>query len=154
MTLLMDQKRPSNLTQSCTNPELASACYYHVTLLENLIPILDAGILPCIGERSRALGEDVPRVYLFTSLMACEEALMNWLGDAFDDVPGDDVVILEIDPAGIEGDTRVEYECAVAGAIGPGSIVRILDESLNPTSYQLKSGFSVSGGTNTNIVLQ
>lgn len=107
------------------------AYYYHVTLKDNLDSILGAGLVPRIGERSAAYGEVIPRVYLFTSQINCEAALSSWLGDALEDVEEDGLVILEIDPAGLQGSSDVPYECAYEDVIPPGAIVRVLDERLN-----------------------
>ena len=60
--------------------------YYHVTPTENVPSILQRGLEPRCDERSQALNEK-PGVFLFRSRAAVDDALLNWLGDAFDDTP-------------------------------------------------------------------
>lgn len=72
------------------------------------------------------MGEGEEVVYLFTSSEAMEEAVMNWLGDTFDE--GDDLVVLEIVP-----DTTlkvtVSFECeATTDQTIPPSCIRLSDE--------------------------
>lgn len=73
--------------------------YYHVTLLSNLKSILKNGLVPQIGERSLEAKENKKAVYLFSSLVDAENALMNWLGDWYTDTYGEDIplALLEID---------------------------------------------------------
>lgn len=56
---------------------------YHITPVENLDAILRDGLQPCIGPRSRDLGETEPAIYMFESREDIE-AGMEWLLDAFD----------------------------------------------------------------------
>lgn len=58
---------------------------YHVTSSKNLPLILKEGLLPLVGERSIDIGEQVPRVYLFPTIDDMETALMNWLGEWYDE---------------------------------------------------------------------
>ena len=60
---------------------------YHVTPVKNLKQILKQGLVPQIGTRSELLGEPQPAIFLFRSILDAEEALMNWLGDEFEDEP-------------------------------------------------------------------
>lgn len=57
---------------------------YHCTPTSNVESILHEGLIPRVGERSEQLGE-VEGIFLFTSYLNCEEALLNWFGDEFDD---------------------------------------------------------------------
>ena len=59
--------------------------YYHVTTKqawENHIQT--EGLLPQIGERAKEFGEGNPRVYLFSSYEAYEDAMLQWLGECFE----------------------------------------------------------------------
>lgn len=58
---------------------------FHVTTEKALPGILEAGLLPQIGERSAQLGESEPAVFLFSSFENMENALWNWLGEVFDE---------------------------------------------------------------------
>lgn len=58
---------------------------YHVTRKENLPDILANGIQPRIGPRSLAANEPEPKIYLFRRKDDMENAVMNWLGELFDD---------------------------------------------------------------------
>ena len=106
---------------------------YHVTPAHNLDSILSHGLQPAIGPRSAQLGEQVYRVYLFTSLEACHEALSNWLGEAFEDEP-DDLIILEVDGRDLSLASEAGYEVASAYAVEAQRIVRVLDEAGAPTN--------------------
>ena len=66
---------------------------YHVTEKKNLKSILENGLIPQIGERSKQLNES-PAIFLFDSVEKLNDALMNWLGDEFEDI---DLVSLKIE---------------------------------------------------------
>lgn len=102
---------------------------YHVTHAENLESILMRGLVPQIGPRSAQANEALRCVYLFTSAEACETALMNWLGDEFEDT---ELVVLELDRAGVTGDVCAGFELACLHAITPERIRRVLDDNLQP----------------------
>lgn len=69
--------------------------YFHVTPMKNLEDILQSGLQPQIGERSKQCGEETKAIYLFHSLEDVDNALLNWLGECF---PEDiDLAILQID---------------------------------------------------------
>lgn len=104
--------------------------FYHVTPVANVPSIMANGLVPSIGERSAALGEVDARVYLFTSLEACEEGLANWLGDTFTQLADDELVVLELKSEGISGVSEAGYEIACLHAIPPTHIARLLDENL------------------------
>lgn len=105
--------------------------FYHVTPAENLESILMHGLVPNIGARSADLGEWTPRVYLFISRDACENALCNWLGEAFEELEHG-LVILELEPASITGESEAAYEVACADVVSPLLIRRVLDEAFEP----------------------
>lgn len=64
--------------------ELPAQIYYHVTPQYNTDNILRSGLLVQQGERSKQLNE-ADGVFLFRSVDEAEDAVMNWLGDEFDD---------------------------------------------------------------------
>lgn len=84
--------------------------YYHVTPADNLDSIMRFGLCPRIGNRASAYGEDAPKVYLFGHRKDVDNALMNWLGDEFDDDIALAVLQVECDSV-VRGDVAYEYVC-------------------------------------------
>lgn len=102
---------------------------YHVCLSESLSGILAEGLRPRIGSRSQQLDELTPGIFLFPDRDACEDALLNWLGEALEEEG--EICILEIDLTGIPPEcvrSAVGYELQVSCTLGPERIVRVLDE--------------------------
>ncbi|GCD54288.1 hypothetical protein [Acetobacter pasteurianus] len=58
---------------------------FHVTPAENLPSIMRNGLEPRIGPRSEDLSEKYKAIYLFPNVEAMENALANWMAEAFDD---------------------------------------------------------------------
>lgn len=58
--------------------------FYHVTPMENVPSISKEGLSPRIGPRSIDYGEKTPAIYLFPDLVSTEDALMNWLGEWYE----------------------------------------------------------------------
>ena len=70
--------------------------YYHITRSENVPSIMGTGLEP-----TKPIDmEDVEGVYLFKSVASAEDALMNWLGDRFDE--DEPLTLLRVDGAGVE----------------------------------------------------
>lgn len=109
--------------------QLPSQIAYHVTPAANLNDILHAGLQPRIGERSTALGEPVPRVYLFADQESCDTALSGWLGDCFEDIPEDGLLVLLVDVADLTLRSDVSYEITCIDVIEPARILEIRDEN-------------------------
>ena len=118
--------------------------YYHVTPIENLQSILQNGLEPRIGERSEELGEEVERIYLFHSKEDMEDALMNWLGEWFEDylelvileleipdTPNSPCVITKLDSSG-----NKFYESYCYNAIAPEYITKVYDEDMQEITIQ------------------
>lgn len=82
--------------------------YYHVTPADNLDSIMRVGLRPSIGHRAISCGEDTPQVYLFGHRKDVDNALMNWLGDEFDDDVALAVLRVECDTV-VRGDVDYEY---------------------------------------------
>lgn len=106
-------------------PELV----YHVTPAENLDSIMSKGLIPQKGDRSRKILNEKPAIYCFPDKDAMEDAVMNWLGDEFEE--DEALALLEIDTTGLDGHVTegAEYEVAVTSAIPPQNI-RILSRDL------------------------
>lgn len=58
---------------------------YYVSPKRYAGAIRKKGLIPQIGFRSKQIGETSPAVYLFPDIIAMEEAVMNWLGDCFEE---------------------------------------------------------------------
>ena len=104
---------------------------YHVTKKTNLNSILSKGLIPSIGERSLKLGESQAGIYLFPTKEDCNNALMNWLGQEFEDVEEDGLVILKINYSGhnIRNNEGIDYEVVVTDIINPPRILDIFNEN-------------------------
>ncbi|WP_346798108.1 hypothetical protein R5M92_04285 [Halomonas sp. Bachu 37] len=107
--------------------------YYHVTLKENLPSIQAHGLMPMIGRFSKELGETIPAVYLFPSAEACKNALLNWLGEAYEEHEEEtgvacELVILELQPDACTLERHLEWEHVSHAPIPVAAIERILEE--------------------------
>lgn len=104
---------------------------YHVTLMSNLASILDRGLIPQIGDNSKELGETEDRVYAFVNKVETENALLNWLGEIYEEVE-EDLVILEIDDSHFEfifdNNGNVFFECYAYNRIPPSAITKTISE--------------------------
>lgn len=94
-------------------PKDKSRCFFHVTPMENVQNIMEHGLVPKIGERSGAQGEETPAIYLFPTMDDMDNALSNWLGEWFEDIYGPDVE-LAIVKAFLPPDIYVHYDLSVA----------------------------------------
>lgn len=112
---------------------------YHVTERRLLAEIFDQGLLPRIGERSEMCGETTPAIYLFPDLASCDTALSSWLGDTFDDLPEDALVILAIDDHGLSLDASVAYERVAFEPLPASRIRLVLGEDLIPLSGDIEA---------------
>ena len=96
--------------------------FYHVTRLCFLDNILTRGLIPQIGDLSKKANETVKRIYLFDSKDALENAMLNWLGEEFED---EDVCYLEINLPNNFPIKRDGFECFSLAVIPPKYIKRI-----------------------------
>lgn len=106
---------------------------YHVTPSANIPSILQGGLVPQLGQRSAIAGETVPAVFCFASLDEVETALMNWLGDYFDE--DEQLSLLQVD---ITPDARLgegaEYEVVVLSSIPAVAVEVLLQDVWNEAS--------------------
>ena len=58
--------------------------FYHVTPISNYDSIMEFGLIPKIGERSKLINDE-KGIYLFHQYEDCLYALMNWLGEEYED---------------------------------------------------------------------
>ena len=90
--------------------------YYHITRSENVPSIMRSGLTPVKPMDM----EDVEGGYLFRSAVAAEDALMNWLGDRFDE--DDPLTLLRVDSAGVgelDTDSAAGFEAISRTTIAP-----------------------------------
>lgn len=80
---------------------------YHVTLKSNLESISKQGLLPAIGERSLSFGEKENQIYFFKDKVSVENALLNWLGEYFED---EELIVFEIEEHYVVGKSDVAFE--------------------------------------------
>lgn len=100
---------------------------FHVTRRDDVPSILLQGLVPQIGPRSCLLGEATPAIYLFPDQVSVEDALMNWLGDAFE---GEELVVLEIDSSTLSLAPGAGFELLSTVPISPANILNVLNEDL------------------------
>ena len=113
---------------------------YHVTPSNNLTSIMSQGLIPQRGDRARKILDEKPAIYCFPDKNAMEDAVMNWLGDEFDE--DEALALLEIDTSGLIGQVTpgAEYEIAITSKIPPENI-RILSKDLAMTVTESASGY-------------
>lgn len=127
----LQQVLPEGVTTQYSHTELLqvppkdkSRCFFHVTPMENVQNIMERGLVPQIGERSGAQGEEAPAIYLFPTKDDVDNALSNWLGEWFEDAYGPDVELAIIKVSlpkdiFVHYDPSVAYECYVTEPIPP-----------------------------------
>lgn len=111
---------------------------YHLTYTKNLPDIMQAGLRPQIGDRSSKVEGEHPAVFCFPDIATLEDAMMNWLGDEFDE--DEQLALLEIDTRNLTGEftPNAEYEVAITSMIPPSRIKVLskdfdtLDEDYDP----------------------
>ena len=108
------------------------SAYFHVTRESDLDAILANGLKPQIGPRSKLGGETSSRVYFFVDMDAVENALMNWLGDCFEEHVA--LVILDVNLDGLNPEYEEQFEAVVLSAVSPDRIVNVFDECLRAYS--------------------
>lgn len=101
--------------------------YYHVSLKENLKSILNKGLIPQIGDRSREANEE-QAIFLFSTKEDMNFALSQWLGDWFNE----EVVLISLEITVPNNfpiiDSSVEYEKISKIIIPPQYIKYLQDE--------------------------
>ena len=101
--------------------ELASTIMYHVTSKRNWAKIRTEGLKPKIGPRSSKLKEK-SGIFLFTSMDHLEDALMNWLGEEFEDDETLAILKVTVDINKLVIDPSVVYEAIYTQPISPKDI--------------------------------
>lgn len=99
---------------------------YHVTPAANIPSIMEHGLIPQVGARSILMDES-PALFFFDSKEALENALSNWLGDAFED--DEELTILQVDvPEEWLSSTPADYELVCTTAIPSRMIDKVMQE--------------------------
>lgn len=113
-----------------TEPTLCTL--YHVTPASNVPTILEQGLRPTVGPRSRAQGDALPGIYAFASLLDLDGA--QWLADAFDEDEPLAVLELRVDET-IARHPGAGFEVILAAPV-PAHALRVLCHDLDdPAAY-------------------
>lgn len=118
---------------------------YHVTSNENFEKIKTYGLIPQIGILSQKIGENEEAIYCFTSEDEVDNALMNWLGDEYNELEESlnkkiDIAILELDvshlkiPIQTDSNSNVFFEQKITEKISPEyiTLLRIEESEFEP----------------------
>ena len=108
------------------------AIVYHVTPTKNVKTIMWNGLHPQIGDRSSKIAGESNGVFVFTSKADAENAVMNWLGDEFDEY--EELTLLAIDATGLDMEPGANYEQIITSDIEP-SRIKITNELLEASGY-------------------
>jgi hypothetical protein len=101
-----------------------STFVYHVTPTKNIKSIAKQGLTPTVGDRASQIAGEKSGIYVFPDKVSAEDAVMNWLGDEFDDEP---LTMLKIDISGLENNITkgADYELIVGTTIEPKRIKKV-----------------------------
>jgi hypothetical protein len=124
---------------------------YHVTPASNLLSILERGLIPAIGERSKKI-EDVPYVFLFASKDDLETALYQWLGQEFEDLD-EELLFLEVDLSKTQYQVG-SFELTVSKPIASKNIVNVYNELWEKVSFDKILAASRSASNHSNELKQ
>lgn len=110
---------------------------FHVTTRDALDEILESGLQPRIGPRSKLGSESAPAIYLFASREDTENGLMNWLGECFDD--DEELVVIEVDLVGVPQKRKSDhFEVIVTENIPSERIAFVYDENFKKMRTSLQ----------------
>ena len=111
--------------------EPASGVIYHVTPTRNVESIFRNGLRPQTGPRCLLLGKAKEMVYFYGSMLAVEDALSSWFGEALDDEPVA-ISVLAVDRSGLHlvSDGGHEHELACPHLISPENISLVFQDDV------------------------
>lgn len=153
----LQQVLPEGVTTQYSHTELLqvppkdrSRCFFHVTPMENVQNIMEHGLVPQIGERSGAQGEETPAIYLFPTRDDMDNALSNWLGEWFEDAygPAAELAVIKVSlpkDVYVHYDRTVPYECYVTEPI-PSKQLFFFTEAGEPLRKPLDRAISDASG--------
>ena len=109
-----------------TKPQIA----WHLTPLRHVPFILADGLQPKIGERSLRLGEHLPAIFLFPTLVDLENALSNWMGDEIEEADEPFALMRVHVPKGLRTIRMVDFEIQILDPIPPSCLMLVVDDIL------------------------
>ena len=114
----------SRIKKPVAESEATPQFVYHVTPTKNLKAIAKQGLVPAVGDRASKISGEKSGIYVFPDKVSAEDAVMNWLGDEFDDEP---LTMLKIDISGLEKNISkgADYELIVGTTIEPSRIKKL-----------------------------
>lgn len=92
---------------------------YHLTPKKNIDSIMEKGLIP------QQNNGDEYGIYLFPDMETMENALWNWFGERFDDLPDIELCLLHVDITNIDYTTPVPYEMRIDKVISPNRIKKV-----------------------------
>lgn len=115
---------------------------YHVTPTQNLRSVMKNGLVPNIGDRSSKIAGEQSGIYLFPSVEAAEDAVMNWLGDEFDE--DEPLTLLKVNIDGLEKyiSQGADYELIVNTNIEPNRIKKLNTQLEEASPDTLEGSFT------------
>jgi hypothetical protein len=103
---------------------------FHVTPKRLLGAIRAKGLLPQIGPRASDAGETRAAVFCFPNRHDLDNALSNWLGEAFEEEDGELVILeLAVDRTARRSDDAASYEVAILDPIPESALVAAFSEN-------------------------
>jgi hypothetical protein len=110
---------------------------WHVTRTSALRSIMRQGLTPRIGARSRSAKEAEKAIYVFPDSISLEDAMTNWLGDEYEDIP---ISLLEltVPPSWVKQD-NIRWEAVITQPVPPGRI-RVLVKDMDDWNGQYPGG--------------
>ena len=115
---------------------------YHATPTRNLKSIMKTGLVPNIGDRSSKITGEQSGIYLFPTVEAAEDAVMNWLGDEFDE--DEPLTMLKVNVAGLENSIGkgADYELIANTTIEPNRIHKLNTQLEEASPNTLEGSFT------------
>jgi hypothetical protein len=115
---------------------------YHVTPTRNLKSIMKTGLVPNIGDRSNKITGERTGIYLFPTVEAAEDAVMNWLGDEFDE--DESLTMLKVNVTGLENSISkgADYELIANTTIEPNRIHKLNTQLEEASPNTLEGSFT------------
>jgi len=120
---------------------ISESNFYHITKKDNLSSIKKYGILP---KKNKEMANEPFGIFLFTSKNDAEDAVVNWLGDRFDEE--EELVMLTLDSSYIRDikQSIAGYEVYTENPIDPQAIKNIM--LLENIDVDINIGDTVLGG--------
>lgn len=105
---------------------------YHVTPTKNLSKILKQGLIPRVGDRSQKIAGEEEGIFTFPDKESAENAVMNWLGDEFNE--DEELSLLAINIDGLKTTKGADYEIIIKDKIDP-SRIKVTRDILEASGY-------------------